>query len=283
MPLRHHVAAIVLFWVGMTGWMLYRDVWPWLGPGEPPPFSIDLADEVQAVDTRWKVIKDDKEKGYAHTNVRYNGRDDTYELNGEFKLWSAGRSGIHAASLADQVINSMYRVNRQGELRGMEASVKVTVLKTEVEVVVKGRVEERKFLSHIEVKGLNYREDLPPVDVSTRGSVLNPLQPLNRLPGLRKGQRWRMPLVDPLADALAAHPLAKTFQGKTPDLRSLDARVLPQVQMLEWGHKGAEVPCLVVEYSGGDVSARTWVRETDGLVLQQEVSQNGDELKLVRD
>src|SRR5690348_5139136 len=125
MPLRHHVAAIVLFWVGMNGWMFYRDVWPWLGPGEPPPFTIDL---------------DDKEKGYAHTNVRYNGRDDTYELNGEFKLWSAGRSGVHAASMADQVINSMYRVNRQGELRGMEASVKVTVLKTEVEVVVKGRV-----------------------------------------------------------------------------------------------------------------------------------------------
>ena len=28
MPSRHFAAAIVIFWLGTTGWMLYRDLWP---------------------------------------------------------------------------------------------------------------------------------------------------------------------------------------------------------------------------------------------------------------
>jgi len=47
---------------------------------------------------------------------------------------------------------------------------------------------------------------------------------------------------------------------------------------------GQDVPCLVIKYTGdGDVNARTWVRESDGLVLRQEARQGGDLLSLERD
>src|SRR5262249_60804830 len=36
------------------------------------------------------------------------------------------------------------------------------------------------------------------------GMVLNPMHPVNRVTGLKPGQRWRIPLIDPFSDALQA-------------------------------------------------------------------------------
>ena len=51
---------------------------------------------------------------------------------------------------------------------------------------------------------------------------------------------------------------------------------------MTWGKK--EVACLVIEYRepGKDVSARTWVRKSDGLVLQQEANHLGFAMILQR-
>src|SRR5207302_1863942 len=99
------------------------------------------------------------------------------------------------------------------------------------------------------------------------GSVLNPLQPLNRLPGLRRGQRWEVPLVHPLADV--AHKYLKDVIGTAPapQLRVLQAEVLPETQWLEWGVNHTQVPCLVIEYHSDDMTGKTWVRASDGVVL----------------
>ena len=36
MPPRSITAAILVFWLIMTGWLIQRDLWPLLAPGEPP-------------------------------------------------------------------------------------------------------------------------------------------------------------------------------------------------------------------------------------------------------
>src|SRR5437588_196187 len=108
MPVKHHVLAIVLFWLGTMSWAFHRDVWPWLRPGEPPPFAIDLADEAgtQQAGIRWDVYMNDKEKGYANTGVSYNRGADLYELTCTFRLWLADvRKGTANADLS-----STYRV-----------------------------------------------------------------------------------------------------------------------------------------------------------------------------
>ena len=49
----------------------------------------------------------------------------------------------------------------------------------------------------------------------------------------------------------------------------------------DWDNRA--VPCLVIEYrKGKEITARTWVRKSDGLVLQQEASNLGFEMILQR-
>ncbi len=83
-----------------------------------------------------------------------------------------------------------------------------------------------------------------------------------------------MPLIDPLADAL---PSALT---SSRGIRSVDAQVLPETQELEWG--GQVVDCLMIEYTGDDFHARTWVRASDGLVLRQETDSRGERMVMER-
>jgi hypothetical protein len=292
MPSRSIILAIVVFWLATTGWLIYRDLRLRLLPGEPPPYTIDLADEAEMSTIRWSVFRDDnpKQTGYAKTKVRYNEADDMFEISGEFKFWS---SGIMQGS-ADMVFEGLYSVTREGRLRAVDASAtlfqatdaRTTLLKGADalgKARIEGTVQDRRFKPHLtlDVRGvLHLERDLPIVEVSERGNVLNPLQPVNRLGGLRKGQHWRMPLVHPLSDALSA-AVSSLLKQEVAGVSSLDAEVLPETHVLEWGH--TLVPCLVVEFTGEDVRVRTWVRESDGTVLRQEVEQHGEKLALQRD
>lgn len=115
--------------------------------------------------------------------------------------------------------------------------------------------------------------DLPPTPVSHTGSVLMPLHPVSRVSGLRPGQHWHQPLVDPLRDSFAA----------LPGTRSLNAYVLPQPQMLKWGT--SETSCLVIEYTDdeNEPMGRTWVERSTNNVLQQEAILEGSRWIMTRD
>ena len=296
MPGRYAILAILAFWLTTTGWLFYRDLRLRLLAGEPPPYTIDLADEAEMSTIRWSVFKDDQAKstGYAKSKVRYNEADDTFEIAGELKLWS---SGVMQGN-ADVILEGMYAVTREGKLRSIEANVTVTRELEPPRLIegrvapprliegrgqIKGPVKDRQFTPHLSlnVGGLPLIErDLPPVQVSDRGNVLNPFQPINRLGGLRKGQHWRMPMVHPLTDAVSA-AVSSLLKQDLAAVSALDAEVLPDVHVLEWGH--SLVLCLVVECTGEDIRVRTWVRESDGSVLRQEVEQHGEKLALQRD
>src|ERR1700687_1039638 len=72
MPPRWVIVGIVAFWLVMTGWLFFRELWPRLQPGQPPPFRIDLADEAQNnIPIRWSIIKDGEDRGYARTWVNF--------------------------------------------------------------------------------------------------------------------------------------------------------------------------------------------------------------------
>jgi len=112
--------------------------------------------------------------------------------------------------------------------------------------------------------------DLPSTSVSYTGSVLLPLHPVNHIRGLRPGQSWRQPLIDPLRDAFAGLP------GFSGEVRSLHARVLPQPETLKIGDNNIE--CLVIEYTDDENNSvgRTLVEQNSERVLQQEANlENG--------
>lgn len=287
MPPRYLSLAILGFWLATTGWLVYRDLWPRLRPGDPPPFSIDLADEAQhfALPTRWTIYRQDGQSdkqerlGRLRTWVEYRASDDTFGLHSEMERVRLAL-GLEVARLS-----SSYHVDRDGRLREMYAHLTasldgIEVIQGQLEGQVQGQFfhatcrSEKGILDRIlgkqEVK-------LTPVPVSASGTILNPLHPVNRIGSLQPGMQWRMPLVDPLTDALAA-----TFPGTHPGPRFLDAQVLPEPKNLTW--HGREVACLVIEYSqGNELSARTWVRQSDGLVLRQEANLQSEKLILQRE
>lgn len=281
MPPRYLTCAIIAFWLGTTTWLFVREIRPRLWPEGPPPYSIDLTEEAQRdITTHWTIYRNNQDSGYCRTWVRYHPSDDTFELTGEFKLWMLPRG----TRQADLVIQSMYRVTREGQLRGITARLTATLANVPIAGTIEGAVKNGLFSPRVELsQPFSFAQELKPVPVASGGSVLNPLQPLNRLPGLRKGQRWQIPLVDPLSDL--AHKYIKEVAGtlSTPQVRVLNAEVLPETKPLPGTSDDAAVPCLVIEYRGEDTQARTWVRASDGVVLRQEITQDREQLVLVRD
>lgn len=276
---RYLTLTIVAFWMVTAGWLFHRDLWPRLRSGEPPPYTIDLADETQrqVLSVPWEVWKGEQKIGSAATSVEYRAADDTFELIGEFRpLKPLKFAGLLSVNL-DTKMKTMYRVTREGELREITAKIDADITIVDQNLKIPARVEGQVHDGHFTPRWWIGEEELKikPVKVSVRGSVLNPLQPLNRISGLRPGQRWQMPLMDPLTDSLLA------MVGKEPDIIYLEARVLPDTQPLLWQH--SEVSCLVIEYyHENELTARTWVQENTGLVLRQEALLHGDQIVLKR-
>jgi hypothetical protein len=237
----------------------------------------------------------------AETWVDYLAQDDTYVLQARLKATpkDAKLKPFHVARIFKvEMLTSEYRVTRSGQLRSLRAEVKATpqfeLFNKEVssllrpflkaspapgakkssippdplELLVEGEVHGDQFVAHCRAGSSSLTQpmqfDLPPTPVSHTRSVLMPLHPVNRIRGLRPGQSWRQPLVDPLRDAFASLP------GVAGGVRSLQARVLPQPQKLTQGD--SEVSCLVIEYSDDEqeLMGRTWVEQDSEQVQQQE-------------
>jgi hypothetical protein len=106
-----------------------------------------------------------------------------------------------------------------------------------------------------------------------------------RILGLRAGQTWRQPLLDPRSEMLRAAIEQSPFKGMLSLPRSpeaLTAVVHFDPQALD--SDGQPQPCFVIEYQEGeDYTARTWVRQSDGSVVRQEAATHGDTLVMQKE
>jgi hypothetical protein len=296
MPSRTITLAIVAFWLITAGWFVARDVWPHVRPGQPPPYTIELADEAmrQVVPVRWTFSRNGKEVGTIRTSLRYHEEDDSFELTAQFPELSL--AGVGPVELLAREYEDKVRVSRDGELRAMHTTLKLVMkgfgpeLTGRAEVVAEVRHGwlERRF--RLEAPGLGtFAPELEPAE-PPQGRVLNPTHPVHRITGLRPGQSWRQPVADPRADIirvviarLAGGDQAAPVPGAAPE--ALAARVLSDPRPLKY--EGVEHACLVIEYrgdfQGDEFTAHTWVRQSDGLVLLQEVAAHGETLVLQRE
>src|SRR5262249_47081996 len=178
------------------------------------------------------------------------------------------------------MVESSCRVTREGDIRAVSALVKASLWVGEVKGHIEGTVENNRLAPHVQIScGSRCVEaDLAPVAIARRGSILNPLLPVNRLTSLKRGTRWRVPMLDPIAEALLAY-----VRQEPPATKFLEAHVLEGGEDLEWQTRRPPVFCLIIDYTGDDTFGRTWVRESDGLVLQQEMTHAGERLTLRRD
>lgn len=323
MPSRWLRVAIVVFWLVMTGWLFWRDLWPNWRPGEPPPFYIDPVEEVQKNGTDkifWKVKRRrPKEDNWntvfrASTWIDYQREDDAYTLHARLDAPKMPppeekTAAVYAANMLKvERLTSEYRVTRSGHLLALEATAIATPdfdrfapeissllsrfhktpqkqgaqsVANRVSLRIWGEVHDGQFFAHCLTSSDSLAKplqfDLPPTSVAHTGSVLLPLHPVNHIKGLRPGQRWRQPLVDPLRDALASLP------GFSGGVRSLQARVLPQVELLIIDENSLN--CFVVEYRNddNDLVGRTWVEQDSDRVMQQEANLEDGQWIMTRD
>src|SRR5205809_6161240 len=112
MPPRPIFLVIVAFWLGTAVWFFDRDVWPALRPGDAPPYTIELADEARHMPAvTWELSRNGKPAGTVSTTIRYEAKDDTFELSAqsvELVVWRHPLAEITARNVKDQV-----RVNRE--------------------------------------------------------------------------------------------------------------------------------------------------------------------------
>ena len=285
MPSRFLILVIVSFWLATTVWFVTREVAPrWRG-GDAPPYVIELADEAlkNVTPIRWRLTWNGRDMGQIRTTLHYREADDLFELNAD----SDRLEVIGALKISARKLHNTLKVNHDGELRGVYTEVEmetpIGLFRVEVTADVKGGRIVRTC--KLESPFVRIEPKLEPV-AFRRGSVLNPLHPINRVNGLKPGQRWRIPLVDPFGDALKATAaelsgVKLSEQNSETGTQFLNAEVLTQPQDLEWDQ--AVHQCLVIEYTGEDYKGRTWVRAADGLVLRQEAEAHGEKLVLQRE
>jgi hypothetical protein len=267
MPPRWITGTIIGFWLATTGWMLYQEVSLRYRAGEPPPFGIDLTDEVGANTIPWSVLEKGERVGVGTSKVHRRGNR-TFQLYSDFHF--DNKESLRF--LTFQKVTSVSHVTTEGELLDLAAEVEVQVrLPFAGERLIKakiiGKVENHYLVPEAEYDGQKYK--LPSsMKVKVPGNVLNPMLLVNKYNGVRAGQSWPVPLLDPTSFRNLSVPLVHAEVAEAS---------------LDW--HGQDVPCFRIDYHepGKKVTARTWVRQRDGLVLQQEAEHNGRELILLRD
>jgi hypothetical protein len=274
MPPRILTWSIVIAWTAMTSWLCYRDLWPRLRPGDPPPFKIDFADEVlvKRPPVRWTVSRNGKATYVMKSELSYDAELDLFEMSSELNP----KPGLPAdAPLFERIsMKSVYTVTRDGELRRFSITLTLPLVG---EVKMDGEYRGDELVSRVEVASIGVKKNLDPVNVVAKGNALNPLQPMDRLPHLQSGQEWDMTLSEPLIDALSG-----VVPGlKDHSVKQLHAQVLAEEYSLPFGSR--DESCHVIEYSGEEAHGKTWVRASDGLVLKQEFTMRDDDWVLFRD
>jgi hypothetical protein len=296
MPPRWVSAAVIAAWVASAAWLFRQELWPALEPDAPPPFTIDLVEEAQTekVPIRWRVTRDGAAVLTARTSVSHRSKENDFTLRALFEpregLPEPGRKPAPPPYRIRRM-TSAYRVTPEGRLLDVDVQIALAEAKIFRQTIpidgdarVWGEVVRGQFRSHYEVESPlgKFAGSLPPVAVSSRGSVVMPLHPVSRIGGLKPGQAWRVPVIDPLGEALGSFA-----GGGAGRVRFLRARVRPQAEALRWN--GGDTRCLVIDYEEENqftddrMSARTWVREADGLVLKQEAGLSGNNWVMTRE
>lgn len=261
MPSRLVSLLILLYWSVAAFGLFTREILPDFFIGSPP----DLRSVAQTAEdpepVRWSILVSDD--GATLSNLRAVGRATTQTRRTaegwtrlDSDVWLDANGLLRATPFAfkneDNIrlqIASRYDIDASGNLRTFEANVRaaedVQPLLTLLGTVKSDAIEVK---ARGPVPLLNWTKSFP---YEPHGMVQNAMGPIEMLPGLQVGQRWRTRVVSPLT-------------GRVEEVKVEVARS----RVIHWGK--SPVTVLEVVHHMEPLTARTWVRP-DGLVLRQEV------------
>src|SRR5262245_35570900 len=107
MPPRPAVAAIILFWLVANGWLIYHEAIPYWRAGGPPPYNIDLTEELSNSLVSWKILRKDQEIGSATSFVERQ-HDRTYRLRTDLRF-----TDVKLALLEFTKLSTTYHVTEE--------------------------------------------------------------------------------------------------------------------------------------------------------------------------
>jgi hypothetical protein len=302
MPSRWHCLTIILFWAAANGWWYVRELEPNFRNNDPPPYVIELTAETQTIHPRvnWKVFQNDGvEPSYlAHTWMDHSEEDDSFSLHALVRP-APLQSEQTKVALLIQELESTYRVSRDGKL--LEIHVDGALSRRPVPGLpdlgftprfdMRGRVVQGGMLARLtlpDLKGFVREADSTfQFPVSQNGTIFLPLHPVHKIHGVRPGQSWRVPEIDPLGNAARAWLQKFSVNLPSKGERFLDARVLERPEPFPYDMgDGAEHECWVIDYRDAEderTTATTRVEVGTDLVLSQEAASEAGTLRLVRD
>jgi len=296
MPSRFVVAAILLFWLGTTSIVAYRELRPRYFADVPATVSIELSDEATpALPVQWNIYRGSQIIGTLTTRMAHVPEDDSFKFISKYSnLKLDFGSGI---SFEIPTAETVVRVTRDGQLREQNMNGKLEVklaalTLAQASTTVTGTVQGKQLIGHCVLKSsiANIDRALEPVPVP-EGQVLNPLMPVNRLKDVSPGKKWTIRLIDPLNDSLKLLMMELAKNQKSALLPTqtgaespeLVAEVLSEAVLVDRAaNLGGPVKCWVIEYRSEQAMARTFVSVTDGRVIRQEARRDDEMLRFER-
>ena len=262
MPSRLACVAIMLFWAIASVGLITRDVLPELLIGPPPDLRSVASADREAGPTRWSILVADDPSMQSLRSIGQAVTRSTVDSLGGVRLdgqaWFDSGKMLRGTPYASQddvriTVDNDCDIDMSGKLRTFHATVKaegteIPLLRLEGVYLPENHQIEVKAQGPISLLNFTRKFDYEP-----RMMIQNALGPIDRLPGLAVGQRWEARVVSPLTGKIDVVKAEVVRKGE-----------------IYWD-RGTVGTLEVVHKIPPGLSARTWVRRSDGLVLRQEV------------
>lgn len=273
MPSRSATIAIIVFWLAMMVWLTGAELWQRFGTR--PRLQETLAASAQAGPIGWSITEivdpdkplkegetlEEKPLGTAVTEVKLDSRTGRYRLDQQVHLDRFFNTGFTLN------LQSRSEVNLFGRLQELHFTAAIPELLFSCDVTA--RPDGPRQLSVHGIFRLDKTRHEAESKIAYDGTdlILSSLCPLDRMPGLKPGQRWQTPMVDPVESLMSQSFNQQSLLSPEISRPAVAVKVWDQPQGIIW--KGEFVPCLVVEAVQGGRSMKIYVRQSDGLVLRQ--------------
>jgi len=275
--------VITLFWLATMTWLTVEKILPPLRRGEPPSFHSVYANvEASTRPIVWSVTWNGSPMGWATTQATHPTAGMT-EINSHVHfsripveemapVWMRGVVHSAMAPLGEQIEMDAFNrmeIDPLNRLTAFRSSIRISSVPQEI--VMQGSVDGSMLKLRVDAGELTYNtERYMPHDAL----IGDELSPQCQLPGLHAGQRWTVPVYNPL---------------RPPDspMEILQANVEGPESII-WN--GESASALVVVYrsdsgaafgSSSAARGKMWVDAT-GTVLRQEIDLLGSKLAFNR-
>ncbi len=273
--------AVVLLWLATMGWLVKSKVLPPLLVGDPPSYQTILDPQQREPPVGWRVAMNERTVGWALTTTTVQP-DGLVEIGSHVHFdevpleeltpgWLRSLlRWVDKPSLQQAMdAKSVLFLDPLGRLTRFESTIGIGA--AEDLLSLKGEVVGSQVMLSVRSGEFLYRSE---VRLPARALTGDALQPQTRLPGLRQGQAWTVPVYSPL-------------RPPNSPMEILHAEVEGH-DLLLWEDRTERVWLVVYRDDPGaalggrkETRGRLWVRR-DGTVLKQEVSLFGSEITFSR-